>query len=129
MKTDPSSEIIYFNPTMFSNAYRENPFKSDERKYPVEMNYPINEIYIFSMEIPDGYSIDELPRSAKVSFNGNEGVYQYQIEKTNNTIHLRSVVKLSKASYKASEYSNLREFFTYVVKKQQEQIVFRKKKA
>ena len=80
-------------------------------------------------KIAGGYSIDELPRSAKVSFNGNDGVYQYQIEKTNNTIHLRSVVKLSKASYKASEYSNLREFFTYVVKKQQEQIVFRKKKA
>jgi len=129
MKTDHSNEILYFSPTMFSNSFRENPFKSDVRKYPVEMNYPINEMYILSMEIPEGYTIDELPKSAKVSYNGNEGMFQYQIEKTSNAINLRTVVKLSKALYKASEYSNLREFFTYVVKKQQEQIVFRKKKA
>jgi hypothetical protein len=129
MKTDPSIDIIYFNPTLFSTAFRENPFNANERKYPVEMNYPINEMYFFNMDIPEGYTVDELPKSAKVSYNGNEGVFQYQIEKSDNIIQLRSVVKLSKALYKASDYSSLREFFTYVVKKHQEQIVFRKKKA
>ena len=33
------------------------------------------------MDMPGGYVVDELPRSAKVSFNDGEGYFEYLIEK------------------------------------------------
>ena len=37
------------------------------------MPYCIDETYILNMEVPAGYKVDELPKSARVSLNDNEG--------------------------------------------------------
>jgi hypothetical protein len=42
---------------------------------------------------------------------------------------MRSRIKLTKANFKPEDYGTLREFFAFIVKKQSEQIVFKKKKA
>ena len=126
-KNDSDANIIYFNPIL-TGSFRENPFKSSERTYPVEMPYPIDESYIFNMEIPNGYMVDELPKSVKVAYNGNEGFFEYLIQKTDMSVQMRCRIKLNNAYFPAEEYSALRDFFAYVVKKQSEQIVFKKKK-
>jgi hypothetical protein len=64
-------DIIYFSP-MLSKAIKDNPFKSAERLYPVEMPYCTDEIYTLNMETPKGYTIDELPKSVRVNLNEND---------------------------------------------------------
>ena len=125
---DSSSEMFYFNP-MLGEAYKENPFKAAERLYPVEMPFAMDETYTLNMEVPDGYMVDELPKSAKVLFNDTEGFFEYLIVKNDEGIQFRSRIKLNKANFKPEDYATLRDFFGYVVKKQSEQIVFKKKKA
>ena len=125
---DSGSDIFYFNP-MMGEEYKENPFKAAERKYPVEMPFAMDEIYTLNMEIPDGYVVDELPKQAKVLFNDDEGFFEYLIAKSGDGIQFRSRIKLNKANFKSEDYSTLRDFFGYIVKKQSEQIVFKKKKA
>lgn len=120
-------DIIYFNP-MLNEGYKDNFLKSAERFYPVEMPFTMNETYILNMEIPDGFTIDEMPKSTKVTFNENEGFFEYIIAKTDTHIQLRSRVVLKKANFMPDEYNSLRDFFSYVVKKHSEQIVFKKKK-
>lgn len=120
-------DIIYFNP-MLTEGYKTNPFKSDDRKYPVEMPYTTDETYIFTMDIPEGYVVDELPKSTKVKFNEDEGYFEYLVVKSETGIQLRSRISLNKATFLPEEYSSLRDFFAYIVKKQSEQIVFKKKK-
>jgi hypothetical protein len=124
---DSSSDLFYFNP-MLNEGYKENPFKSAERQYPVEMPFVMDEIYTLNMDIPDGYVVDELPKPAKVSFNDGEGFYEYLIVKSDDAIQFRSRIKFNKANFKPEDYATLREFFGYIVKKQSEQIVFKKKK-
>jgi hypothetical protein len=125
---DASTDLFYFNP-MLSEAYKENPFKAAERKYPVEMPYSMDEVYILNMEIPEGYVIDELPKSTKVAFNDTEGYFEYLIVKDgNNNIQMRCRIKLNKAVFNPEDYAPLRDFFAFIVKKQSEQIVFKKKK-
>jgi hypothetical protein len=119
--------ILYINP-MFSEAQRNNPFKSQERLYPVEMSNTYDEVYTLNMTIPDGYEVDELPKPAIVKFNETDGVFQYLIQKSENQIQLRSRVKLNKATFLPAEYNSLRDFFDMVVKKQSEQIVLKKTK-
>ena len=122
-----NEDLIYFNPIM-TEGYKENLFKAAERFYPVEMPFTINETFVFNMEIPNGYEVDEMPKSAKVSFNDNEGMFEYVIAKTATTVQLRSRVILKKANFEPDEYNSLRDFFGYIVKKHSEQIVFKKKK-
>jgi len=112
---------------MLKEGYSENFFKSAERKYPVEMPYQMDETYIFQIEVPNGYVVDELPKSAKVSLNDGDGFFEYLIEKSDNQINLRTRVKLDKATFAPEDYESLRSFFDYVVKKHAEQIVFKKK--
>jgi hypothetical protein len=126
-KNDPSEDVIYFNP-MLVEGYKENPFKAAERRYPVEMPYGFDETFILNMEIPEGYVVDELPKSTKVTFNENEGAFEYLIVKNDDGIQFRSRIQLKKANYKPEDYATLRDFFAFVVKKQSEQIVFKKKK-
>jgi hypothetical protein len=120
-------DIVYFNP-MLSEAFKENPFKAAERRYPVEMPYTSDQTYVFNMEIPKGYVVDELPKSTKVSLNETDGFFEYIIAKDDANIQLRSRIKLNKANFSPDDYSSLRDFYGFIVKKQSEQIVFKKKK-
>jgi hypothetical protein len=124
---EANEDIFYFSP-IIGEVIKDNPFKAVERKFPVEMPYPVDDLYVLNMEIPEGYIVDELPKSAKVAFNENEGYFEYMIAHDEGTIQLRTHLKLNKATFPPEEYKTLRDFWTYVIKKQGEAIVFKKKK-
>jgi hypothetical protein len=126
-KIDDNDDRIYFNP-MLAEGYKENPFRASERKYPVEMSSAMDETYTLNMEIPEGYEVEEMPKSAKVLFNEDEGFFEYLMAKDNMNIQFRSRIKLKKANFKQEDYAVLRDFFGFIVKKQNEQIVFKRKK-
>ncbi len=117
--------IVYFNP-MIASEDKINPFKSTQRHYPVEMPYKLEETFVVNMDIPKGYEVDELPKSARVAYNINEGIFEYLIQKNADNIQMRIHLKLNKAFFPTVEYNTLRDFYGYVVKKENEQIVFKK---
>jgi hypothetical protein len=117
---------IYLNPVI-GDGWRENPFKAEERKYPVEMPYVMDNMYIFSLEIPEGYTVEELPKSAKVALNGDQGLFEYLLGQQGNVIQLRCRLRLNKANFPPDDYVNLRDFFGFIVKKESETIVLKKK--
>jgi len=120
-------DVIYFNP-MMGEVMKENPFKSAERVYPVEMPCSSDEIFVANIEIPKGYVVDEIPKSARVSFNETDGMFEYLISNSGDYVQLRCRLKLTKANFLPEEYEALRNFFSYVVSKEGEQVVFKKKK-
>ncbi len=114
---------------MFGEAWKKNPFKSAERYYPVEMPYTIDETYILTMEVPQGYTVDEMPKQMIVKLDEKESaMFEYRISLSGSTISLRSRIKVNRTVFANEEYENLREFFNMIVNKQNEQIVFKKKK-
>ncbi len=127
LKNFGDEDIVYFSPLMVE-AYKDNYFKSVERKYPVEMPYAFDETYVLNMQIPKGYVVDELPKSAKVAMNEGEGYFEYLIDVADNSVRLKSRLQINKATFMPEDYEGLRGFFDYVVKKHAEQIVFKKKK-
>lgn len=120
-------DIMYLNP-MMGEAKKDNPFKSAERKYPVEMPYAMDQTYTLQLEVPEGYVVDELPKSVVVKLNEEgDGLFEYRISQSGNNISFRSRIKISRAFFTQDEYEMLREFFNLIVKKHGEQIVFKKK--
>ena len=126
LKQPSDASIIYLDP-LIGDGWRQNPFDAAERKYPVELPYSMDESYVFSMDIPKGYAVDELPKSTRVALNGDQGKFEYLIAQQGDQIQMRCRLLLNKAWFPAADYSSLRDFFGYVVKKEAEQIVLKKK--
>ncbi|HMO33187.1 MAG TPA: transglutaminase domain-containing protein [Lacibacter sp.] len=122
-----SEDVIYFNPLM-GEAWKENPFKAANRFYPVEMPFTINETYSASIMVPDNYVVEEIPKPVKVQFQqAKDGFFEYMISHSSGVISLRSRIVINRAFFEPGEYEFLRELFSYVIKKQAEQIVLKKK--
>ncbi len=122
------ADIVYFNPIL-GEAVTENPFISAERSYNVEMPYTKNHVYTLNMEIPKGYYIDEMPKSAKAMLNEEEGSFEYLVTADEKYLQLRAILKINKATFDASDYQTLRDFYAFVLKKESGQIVFKKIKS
>jgi hypothetical protein len=119
-------DFIYFNPLM-AEARHDNPFKPAERHYPVEMPFTIDETYTLQMEVPNGYTVEELPRSMLVKLNeADDGVFEYRISQSGNNISFRSRIRIVRSYFDPEEYTMLRDFFGLIIKKQSEQIVFKR---
>ena len=121
-------DIWYFDP-MFNRSWTENPFKSATRSYPVEMLFKIDQTYLLRMDVPAGYTVDELPKSLIVKLNeDNDGEFEYRTAESGGIISIRSRLRINRTYFSPEEYQMLRDFFNLVVKKQSEQIVLKKKK-
>ena len=122
-----SEDVIYFTP-LLNAQIKSNPFVAATRKYQIELPYCKEETFRLTMEIPDGYEVDELPSSSQIKLNENAGLFDYSINRNNNTIELNVKMKLTKAIYEPEEYQALRDFYKNIIKKEAEQIVFKKVK-
>jgi hypothetical protein len=118
-------DMLNFNPVLDA-GFKTNPFTDTGRLYPVEMPFKIDYIYLLSMEIPRGFRVDQLPKSVKVKFNESEGIFEYLIQQNTDNIQMRIHLKFNKSTFPTEEYGNLRDFFDFVVKKENEQIIFKK---
>ncbi len=119
--------VIYFNPVL-GERYKQNPFKSDNRRYPVEMPYKTNEFYSLTMEVPPGYVVEEMPRPVSLKLNvQGDAVFDYRISQSNGYINLQYKLDIRKAVFSPVEYDLLRVFFGNMVAKLDEQIVLKKK--
>ena len=119
------ADIVYFNP-MLNEAIKKNPFIAAERFYPVEMPYMVDDVYNFTMEIPKGYKVDEFPKPVRLKLNEDEGAFEYLVSSGKEIIQIRCRLLLNKANFLNEDYQILREFYSVVVKKESEQIVFKK---
>jgi hypothetical protein len=125
---DSTAGLFYFNPSLLADRIGENPFKAAERLYPVEMPYTKDENVVVTMAIPNGYVVDELPKSTKVLLNTDGGYFEYIVSEDDQTIHFRSRLRLTKANFNPEDYAVLRNFYAAVVNLQNESIVFKRKK-
>ncbi len=120
-------DMIYITPTIEPD-YLENPFKLEERTYPVDIPYPNTHQLIINIEVPDGYVIDELPEPVRMSMPEKGASFQFLVNKVNDVqLQLISKLSINQLQFKPEEYAGLRNFFDLVVEKQAEQLVIKKK--
>ncbi len=126
-KDSAQSDIFYFNPVI-APFFHKNPFSAAKRIHPVEMPFKLDEIYLLTFDIPKGYGIEEMPANESLRMDSNQGSFDYILEKNPDELQLQMRLKLNKTEFTTDEYTALREFFNGIIKKQNEQIVFRKRK-
>ena len=122
---DTSNDLIYFNPFLV-NKLEENPFSLEERKYPVDYTYPIDETFMLELTIPDGYTIESKPEPANLNLPERSAQYMYSVNQNGNKVMVVSRFKINKRTFLFNEYANLKEFYNLVVAKNAEMIVFKR---
>ncbi len=124
-----SVEVInnkfYFSPFLFFSE-NENPFKQEIRKYPVDVEYPKENKYIISIEIPNGYQVESLPQSINLSIAENICSFKYLISNNENSIQTSISISINDAIISAEHYEKLKKFFQQMIEKQNEKIILRK---
>ena len=92
----------------------------------MEFPYTFDMVMVLNLEIPDRFAVDEIPKSEKIALNGQEGSFEYLIQKNPNSIQLKSALNIKKSTFDPEDYNTLRNFYAEVIKKQAEVIVFKK---
>lgn len=134
MKYDFSTEAdinvigdkIFMSPVLLKHV-DENPFKLESRLFPVELPAPTADTYIFKIKVPEGYEVEELPKSQNMVLPNAGGKFMFIAGVQEDTIQIMIRLSLTKTQYIPDNYAALKELFNQVVTKQQEQIVLREK--
>ncbi|SIS93624.1 protein of unknown function [Zobellia uliginosa] len=124
-QADVVGDKIYFSP-LFHLVEAENPFKLEERKYPIDLMFPKREKYLVIISIPDDYEVISKPADMNIGMIDNMGTFQYKILSSGRQLQLMLDLKLNQAVIGAEHYSSLKEFFKNVVEKQTEKVVLSK---
>jgi len=119
-----SGDMIYMNPMLF-HPISENPFKQEDRVYPVEYQSLENKVYILNLTTPEGYVIEEHPVNERVVLPDNAAEFTYQYKQVGQTIQIMVSFKINKMVFYADEYEYLRNFYNLVIQKHSNQIVFK----
>jgi hypothetical protein len=117
--------IISFNPLLFL-AMKSNSFKPEIRKLPVEFPYMQDERINITIDVPEGYTVDEVPVSEKFVYENNEISFSYLVQKTDRQIQIACTTSLKTCIVPVAAYEGLRDFWAKMYNKQNELITFKK---
>lgn len=119
-----ASDFIYINPMLFEQI-ESNPFKLQERKYPVDYSYPKHEKYSLTLSIPDGYMVEEVPEPLQLALPDNSANFKFEINFNEKEIELQNYFAINKSVFLYYDYAGLKDFYNKVVEKQAEQIILK----
>lgn len=122
---EEAGNLIYFTPLLYDKT-TENPFKLEDRKFPVDFGYPTEEVYRFNLEFPAGYQLEKLPKSEKVNMADESASFTFLTASQENSLQVTSKISIKKSLYTPEEYQALKDFFKNIVRKQAEQVVLKK---
>ena len=121
-QADIINNKIYFSPFFFLST-KENPFKLNTRKFPIDFGYPNSLSYIFSITLPEGYKVEFLPKSKAFQLPEKLGMFSYKIALLDNKIQLVVSSDINRAIITPIYYEALKAYFKSLIEKENEQIV------
>lgn len=119
------NDKLYLKPLLFL-AEKENPFKADDRNYPIIFDYPAIENKTVNILIPVGYEVEFLPESAILQLNKGAGTFKFITVQNGNFIRVESEIDIKNIVYTQLDYEALKQFYAQMVEKHTEAIVLKK---
>jgi hypothetical protein len=113
------------NPIMYDRT-TNNPFKLDERNYPVDLGAPQIEVFNINISVPVGFNLSNKPKDSAMTLPENSAKYTFRSIFDNNILLLQQTTTLNKAIFTPEEYFHLKEFFSRIIQQQMTDFQFKK---
>lgn len=121
-----SGGYLFFVPNLFMGL-EKNPFVAEQRFTNVDFGYTQSYMIVGSMEIPEGYRYESLPKNIKMIMQDTSIVLQRIMDAEDQRISFRISLDFKRPAYPRDEYDDLREFYKKLYETLNEAIVIRKK--
>lgn len=116
-----SDTKIYIDPFIFNK--RENPFKEEKRKYPIDFEVKYEDIVLCTVIIPKGYKVETLPANLAITLPQNDVKFSISYTQSKDSVMVARIMQINKTVFSPDEYVALREFFNRMVDKDREPLV------
>ncbi|RZK22596.1 MAG: DUF3857 domain-containing protein [Flavobacterium sp.] len=115
----------YFNP-FFINPIRKNPFKLNERNYPVDLGAASEERISIKITLPEKYIVKEKPSDISIALPNQGGKYLVKTDVIDNNVIISQQLQFNKAVYTSEEYHYLKEFYNRIIQTQKSDVLISK---
>lgn len=124
-KCNASADHIYINPIVIP-LLKEQPFSAQTRVLPVE--FPYKEIIhqSVSITIPEGYTVEEMPKGVKVYTEDGGLLFSFNCGKQNGKLIFNYRLIVKKSLFVYTDYEYLRKIFEAVVQRNDDIVVLKK---
>ncbi len=122
-----TDEFLYINPLVFPYTIK-NQFTQVERQLPVELPFAYTVRIISSLTLPEGYSVEELPKPGLITLGEKDIYCRYSVQVTGNTLNTSYLFTLSRTEFAAAHYKQLQTVWENIVQKNNEMVVLKKNK-
>ncbi|WP_333864434.1 transglutaminase domain-containing protein [Sphingobacterium sp.] len=95
-----------------------NPFKAQERTYPVDMGFKSKTLYSIKLTIPDQYEIIEKPQNASLALPESAAKYRYVTQVNGNQLEILQSLAFNKPIFSVDEYFSLKELYSRIIQQQ-----------
>lgn len=121
-------DFLYVQPVLIPVLDKELA-EVEQRIYPVDFAYPWQQRYITTINLPEGYAVEELPESIRMrSEDGTMSCTFAASDNGQNAVSINFTVDVARTVYEAREYPILRDMFRRIIDMQASTIVLKRAK-
>ncbi|WP_298899037.1 DUF3857 domain-containing protein [uncultured Psychroserpens sp.] len=124
---DIVGNTVYLNPFLF-HFFAENPFKLQERTYPIDFGYKDVFIHKIKVNIDESYQINEIPESFNLKLPENKGSLFVSTQQNGNSVTLYLKLSFNESIYDSIYYDALKTIMTKVIDTQNNALIVLEKK-
>lgn len=117
-------DLLYINLLLYDQM-KNNPFRLEQRNYPVDYAYPIDKKYIIKLTIPENYSVEKVPKMMNLKLPGNAASFVYRINYKDNVIQLTYKFNVNETLFLMNDYGVLKEFYHKMIERQAEPLILK----
>lgn len=124
--SDLNKSRLTFNP-FFLNRISENPFKLEERNYPVDRGAPSDDKFVMILRLPQQFTVETVPQNVALSMPTQGGRFLVSYSPTDDGITFSHSTQFNRSVYSTDEYPYLKEMFNKIIQAESAEIVFKRK--
>lgn len=108
---DRVGKKMIINPMLFLSKSSNEFDQTEVRKYPIDFGSPTTKVKKVTLEIPEGYVIEEMPKEKKIVTEDKEISYTYSVEQKGNKLEVTTTTKIGSSDYPKEYYPAFKQIW------------------
>ncbi len=117
-----NGDFLYINPHILHRS-KENPFKVQNRKFPIDYSYQRSYSTVAVYTLPDSFEVKEALRNRSFSVNSDMVLYSRIVKADSHQVKVATKLEILEIDIETKYYQELRDFYARIIAAESEQLV------